>query len=107
MNMNICETGKNISIAEINNILSNAKIVESPKRGNKAVIGSKVTLVDERERERTFTIVGGAEADSANGKISNDSPLGAACLGKKKGDIIEYVGPTGRNMKFTLAKVGR
>lgn len=94
-------------IAEINNILANAKIVESPKRGNKATIGSVVTLVDDSGRERVFTIVGGAEADSANGKISNDSPVGAACLGKKKGDVVEYEGPTGRKMKFTLAKVGR
>jgi len=94
-------------IAEINNILANAKIVESPKRGNKAVIGSTVTLTDDSGRERVFTIVGGAEADSANGKISNDSPVGAACLGKKKGDVVEYEGPTGRKMKFTLVKVGR
>ena len=94
-------------IAEINNILANAKIVESPKRGNKAVIGSTVTLTDDSGHERVFTIVGGAEADSANGKISNDSPVGAACLGKKKGDVVEYEGPTGRKMKFTLVKVGR
>ena len=93
-------------IAEINNILSHAKVVAPPKRANKAVIGSTVTLVDEKGRERVFTIVGGAEADSANGKISNDSPVGAACLGKKKGDVVEYEGPTGRKMKFTLTKVG-
>ena len=94
-------------IAEINSILSNAKIVASPKRGNRVVIGSTVTLEDEKGRERVFTIVGGAEADSANGKISNDSPVGAACLGKKKGDVVEYEGPTGRKMKFTLTSVGR
>ena len=86
---------------------SNAKIVASPKRGNRVVIGSTVTLEDEKGRERVFTIVGGAEADSANGKISNDSPVGAACLGKKKGDVVEYEGPTGRKMKFTLTSVGR
>ena len=57
-------------IAEINQILANAKIVESPKRGNKAVIGSTVTLEDAKGHTRTFTIVGGAEADAAEGKIS-------------------------------------
>lgn len=93
-------------ISEINQILSNAQIVNTPKRGNKVVIGSTVTLVDENDRERIFTIVGGAEADTAAGKISNESPVGAAVLGHKKGDVIEYEGPTGRKMKFTLVKVG-
>ena len=89
-----------------NQILANAKIVESPKRGNKAVIGSTVTLEDAKGHARTFTIVGGAEADAAEGKISNESPVGAAVLGHKKGDLISYEGPTGRHMEFTLTKVG-
>ena len=93
-------------ISEINQILANAQIVNTPKKGNKVVIGSTVTLVDEKDRERVFTIVGGAEADTAAGKISNESPVGAAVLGHKKGDVIEYEGPTGRKMKFTLVKVG-
>ena len=93
-------------IAEINQILANAKIVESPKRGNKAVIGSTVTLEDAKGHARTFTIVGGAEADAAEGKFSNESPVGAAVLGHKKGDLISYEGPTGRHMEFTLTKVG-
>lgn len=94
-------------IAEINDILANAQIVTSPKKGNRVSIGSTVTLRDDNDRERVFTIVGGAEADSANGKISNESPVGAACLGKKKDDVVEYEGPTGRKMRFTLVKVGR
>ena len=93
-------------ISEINQILANAQIVNAPKKGKKVVIGSTVTLVDENDRERVFTIVGGAEADTAAGKISNESPVGAAVLGHKKGDVIEYEGPTGRKMKFTLVKVG-
>ena len=93
-------------IAEINQILANAQIVDTPKRTNKVVIGSTVTLADDDGRERVFTIVGGAEADTSQGKISNESPVGAAVLGHKKGDTIEYEGPTGRKMKFTLVKVG-
>lgn len=93
-------------IAEINDVLANAQVVDTPKKGNRVVIGSTVTLTDDDGRERVFTIVGGAEADSAQGKISNESPVGAAVLGHKKGDVIEYEGPTGRKMKFTLTKVG-
>ena len=93
-------------IAEINDVLANAQVVDTPKKGNRVVIGSTVTLTDDDGRERVFTIFGGAEADSAQGKISNESPVGAAVLGHKKGDVIEYEGPTGRKMKFTLTKVG-
>ena len=60
-------------IAEIGRILSEATVVEAPKRSSKVTIGSTVT-VDMGGRERVFTIVGGAEADVAAGKISNESP---------------------------------
>ena len=58
-------------IAEIGRILSEATVVEAPKRSSKVTIGSTVT-VDMGGRERIFTIVGGAEADVAAGKISNE-----------------------------------
>ena len=94
-------------IAEIHQILAHARIVDSPKKSNRVVIGSTITVQDEKGRERVFDIVGAAEADAAAGKISNESPLGAAALGKKKGDEISYEGPTGRKLKFTLTKVGK
>ena len=56
-------------------------------------------------RERVFTIVGGAEANTAEGKISNESPVGAALLGHKKGDDIETTGPTGRVIKMSILKI--
>lgn len=95
-------------IAEIKQILSTAQLVDSKKRSTSKInIGSCVTLKDERGKERVFQLVGAAEADSANGKISNESPLGAALLGKKKDETVEYEGPTGRKMKFTILKVGK
>lgn len=94
-------------IAEINQILANAQVVNAPKRAGKASIGSVVTLEDEKGRERVFTIVGGAEANTAEGKISNESPLGRAVLGKSKGDEVKYEGPTGRKMSFKIVKVGK
>ena len=74
-------------IAEISRILSEATVVNTPKRSSKVNIGSTVT-VDMGGRERVFTIVGGAESDVAAGKISNESPVGAALLGHKKGDLV-------------------
>ncbi|MEG0376326.1 MAG: transcription elongation factor GreA, partial [Raoultibacter sp.] len=73
-------------IAEISHILSEATVVTIPKRSNKVNIGSSVT-VDMEGRERVFTIVGGAESDAATGRISNESPVGSALLGHKKGDV--------------------
>ena len=91
-------------IAEIGRILSEATVVEAPKRSSKVTIGSTVT-VDMGGRERVFPIVGGAEADVAAGKISNESPVGQALLGCKKGDEIETTGPTGRVIKMTILKI--
>lgn len=91
-------------IAEITRILGVATVVAAPKRSSKVNIGSRVT-VDMGGRERVFTIVGGAESDSAAGKISNESPVGSALLGRKKGDEVEAQGPTGRTIKMTILKI--
>lgn len=91
-------------IAEISHILSEATVVNAPKRSSKVNIGSTVT-VDMNGRERVFTIVGGAESDVAVGKISNESPVGAALLGRKKGDFIETTGPTGKHVEMTIIKI--
>lgn len=91
-------------IAEISRILSEATVVNTPKRSSRVNIGSTVT-VDMGGKERVFTIVGGAESDVAAGKISNESPVGAALLGSKKGDEVEATGPTGRAIKMTILKI--
>ena len=91
-------------IAEINQILSEATIVDTPKKSNKVTVGAIVT-VNMGGKERVFTIVGGAEADVAAGKISNESPVGAALLGHKKDDEVTAIGPTGREIKMTILKI--
>ena len=91
-------------IAEITRILSEATVVNAPKRSSKVNIGSTVT-VDMGGRERQFTIVGAAESDVAAGKISNESPVGSALLGRKKGDKIEATGPTGKHIEMTILKI--
>ena len=91
-------------IAEITRILSEATVVSAPKRSSKVNIGSTVT-VTMGGRERVFTIVGGAESDVASGKISNESPVGAALLGHKKGETVEATGPTGRQIVMEILKI--
>ena len=59
-------------------------------------IGSTVTVTKKGSKEeKTFAIVGSEEADSISGKISNESPLGEALLGKKKGDKVVVHAPKG------------
>ncbi len=91
-------------IAEITRILGEATVVDAPKKTGVVNIGSTVT-VDMGGRERVFTIVGGAEADSSQGKISNESPVGAALLGHKKGEEVVAQGPTGREIKAKILKI--
>ena len=100
------QAANEVRIAEITRILGEATIVEAPTESGRVNIGSRVT-VDMGGRERVFTIVGGAEANSAEGKISNESPVGAALLGHKQGEAVEAQGPTGRVIKMTIQAIER
>ena len=91
-------------IAEINQILANAVIVDAPKRSSKVNVGSNVTVKVNGE-EKVYTIVGAAEVDFFNGKISNESPVGSALIGAKKGDVVEVTGPTGLVTTFEIVKI--
>lgn len=93
-------------IAEISHILSEATVVKTPKRSSKVNIGSTVT-VNMGGNERVFAIVGAAESNVAEGKISNESPVGSALIGHKKGDHIEATGPTGRKIEMDIIKIER
>ena len=94
-------------IAEISQILSTATVVETPKRSNKVSVGSVVTVMLESGIERTFTIVGAAEADITAGRISNESPVGSALLGTKKGDTIKVETPNGKMASYTIVRISR
>jgi transcription elongation factor GreA len=78
-------------IAEIEYILKNVKVIKSPKNDGKVVLGSRVTLKNHTTKE--FQVVGTVEADPLNGKISDESPIGRALLGKKVGDEVEIKTP--------------
>lgn len=81
-------------IEELRATLGNAVVFGSPVAGGVVHVGSRLTVHSGKET-REFIIVGAAEADPANGKISNESPLGSAFLGHKKGDKVSVVAPKG------------
>lgn len=80
-------------IAEIEHILQNVKIIVAPKNDSKVVLGSKVALKGEGGKTKEFQVVGTVEADPLNGKISDESPIGKALLGKKEGEEVEIKTP--------------
>ena len=84
-------------IQEIKRILQNAIIIE-PNQGNRDIvsIGDTVTLQEEGEEPETYQIVGAKEADPKNGRISNESPIGSAVLGKRVGDVVQIQTPAGQ-----------
>lgn len=84
-------------IVELENTLKMAKIVEEGSIDTKKVgVGTTVKLYDyEFEEEVEYTIVGATEVDLKAGKISNASPVGAALIGRKKGDEVEVTTPNG------------
>ncbi len=83
-------------IIAIENMLRNAEIIESSLDSDTVNIGNKIKLFDnEFNEEIEYTIVGSAEADPFNGKISNESPIGASILGHKVGDTVSVETPEG------------
>lgn len=84
-------------IVKLENMLRKAVIIdESQIDSNKVTVGSTVKVYDtDFEEEVEYTIVGSAEADPYNGKISNESPVGSAFIGKQKGDEVEVQVPNG------------
>ncbi len=84
-------------IEELEKILKNAEIVdEDGIRTGKASIGCKVTILDVEFDEQTeYKIVGATEANVLKGLISNESPLGRAIIGHKKGEVLKVETPAG------------
>jgi transcription elongation factor GreA len=95
-------------IQELDLLLATAQIIEEngkPKKNDAIQVGSKVTIKEGNFEAETFNIVGAAEANPREGKISNESPIGKAILGRKLGDVVKVETPGGTyNVK--IIKVG-
>lgn len=96
------ETNDN-RIAEIEHILQNVEIIKAPKGDSKVMLGSHVTLKGAAVK-REFQVVGTVEADPLNGKISDESPIGQALLGKKVGEAVEIKTPA-ETMTYKIAAI--
>lgn len=82
-------------ILALENIVWNAEVIESPGLPGVVELGNKVLIQNQDGKIEQFIVVGSAEADPLEGKISNESPVGRAILGKKIDDEVEVQTPSG------------
>ncbi|MBI4329118.1 MAG: transcription elongation factor GreA [Chloroflexi bacterium] len=85
--------------------LRNAVVIEEHPASKVVQLGSRVTVADAEHHEETYIIGGSAEANASEGRISNESPVGRALLGHKKGDKVKVQAPAG-TLTYTIVKVG-
>ena len=95
-------------IAELEIMLKNAKIIDEDEISTETVnVGSRVKVLDvEFEDEMEYTIVGSAEADPAQGLISDESPVGQALMGSAVGDTVTVEAPAGE-LSFKILQISR
>ena len=94
-------------IAQLEERLSNARVIQKRDVDLSVVsIGAKVKLRDvDAKRTDEYFIVGSAEANPAELKLSNESPVGKAIIGRKKGETVEVVTPRGSKVKFKIMEI--
>ena len=98
-----------LRIEEIEKILKNAEVVvEDEVDEGKINVGCKVKVLDmEYDEEMDFQLVGSTEANSLQGKISNESPVGKALIGAKQGDVVDVELADGEVMQYKVLKIER
>lgn len=96
-------------IEEIEKILKNAEVVvEDEVNADVISVGCKVSVLDmEYDEEMEFQLVGSTEANSLQGKISNESPVGKALIGAKQGDVVDVEMADGDVMQYKVLKIER
>ena len=93
------------TIADIEDQLSRAMVIDpTTLSGDKVVFGATVTLIDEDDKKVRYQLVGQVEADAKDGKISYNSPLGRALIGRQKGEEVEVSTPSG-DRYYEIAKI--
>ena len=94
-------------IQELEILLATARVIEDDKRRKVDTIqvGSTVTIQEDGYEEETYTIVGAAEANPREGKISNESPIGKAILNHRVGEDVHVEAPDG-SYKVHIVKIG-
>ncbi|MEA2423935.1 MAG: transcription elongation factor GreA [Thermoleophilaceae bacterium] len=93
-------------ISDLEDKLRSATVIETPASGDTVSVGVTVHLKDQKtDKSQKYKIVGSAEANPADQKLSNESPVGRALLGHKRGDIVSVPVPRGPARKLKITKI--
>ena len=94
-------------IQELEVLLATARVIENDKKkkADAVQVGSTVTIQENGSDKETYTIVGAAEANPREGKISNESPMGKALLNQRAGDEVKIETPDG-SYTIRIVKIG-
>jgi transcription elongation factor GreA len=92
-------------IQELEVLLANARVIQEAASADVVQVGSRVTIQDGESEPEVYTIVGPAEANPRNGRISNESPLGRALMDHRAGDTVRVDAPGG-SFVVRVLKVG-
>jgi transcription elongation factor GreA len=93
-------------IIEITQILARATVVDAPTKSDKVTLGNKVKL-ESSHGVTVYQVVGSAEADPSDDKISNESPVGHAIMGRKKGETVKVTTPSGKVVEYKILAISR
>ena len=91
-------------IITVETMLKNGVLIKTNGQSDTVALGSRVTVVEDGFDPETYTIVGSAEANPGDGRISNESPLGKALIGRKEGDTVAFEAPGGQ-VKMKLLSI--
>jgi transcription elongation factor GreA len=92
-------------IAQLEERLRSARVLDTGELGTDEVrVGSKVDVTDDKNKKSSFVIVGATEASPPE-RLSNESPVGKALMGHKKGETVEVALPNGKKRKYKIAKI--
>jgi transcription elongation factor GreA len=92
-------------IAQLEERLRGARVLDPGELGTDVVrVGSKVDVTDDKNKKQSFVIVGATEASPPE-RLSNESPVGKALMGHKKGDDVEVALPNGKKRKYKITKI--
>jgi transcription elongation factor GreA len=93
-------------IATLEDKLRSASVIDATEHSPDVVrVGSQVHVKDDKGKNVAYTIVGSTEADPSANRLSNESPVGKALVGRKKGDSVTVVLPSGRQRELTVTKI--
>jgi transcription elongation factor GreA len=93
-------------ISDLEDKLRSATVINEPPAGDVVSVGVTVHLKDQKtDKSQKFKIVGSAEANPAEQKLSNESPVGRALIGHKRGDVVSVPVPKGAARKLKITKI--